>query len=62
MLNFEFTLPTKFLFGRGTESLAGQELKAVGGTRALIHYGGGSAVRRGCCRSKKSAAAPFRVP
>ncbi|MBQ3078976.1 MAG: iron-containing alcohol dehydrogenase [Clostridia bacterium] len=47
MLNFEFTLPTKFLFGRGTESLAGQELKAVGGTRALIHYGGGSAVRSG---------------
>ncbi len=47
MLNFEFYLPTKFLFGRGMENRAGQELKAIGGTRALIHYGGGSVIRSG---------------
>lgn len=47
MLNFEYTQPTKFVFGKGAEMKAGEELKKIGGTRALIHYGGGSAVRSG---------------
>lgn len=47
MKNFEFFSPTHYVFGRGAESKAGEELKKIGGTYALIHYGGGSAVRSG---------------
>ncbi len=47
MLNFEYTQPTKFVFGRGAEMKAGEEIKKIGGTKCLIHYGGGSAVRSG---------------
>ena len=47
MLNFSFCVPTRFVFGRGAENCAGEELKALGGTRALIHYGGGSVIRSG---------------
>ena len=47
MLNFEYTQPTKFVFGRGAEMHAGEELKKIGGTKCLIHYGGGSAVKSG---------------
>ena len=47
MKNFEFFSPTHYIFGRGAENKAGDELKKLGGTYALIHYGGGSAVRSG---------------
>lgn len=47
MKNFEFFSPTHYVFGRGAENKAGDELKKLGGTYALIHYGGGSAVRSG---------------
>lgn len=47
MDNFTFYSPTKFVFGRDTESQAGELVKAYGGTSVLIHYGGGSAVRSG---------------
>jgi hypothetical protein len=44
MYDFEFYAPTRVVFGRGTESKAGALVKEYGGTSALIHYGGGSAV------------------
>lgn len=47
MLNFTHYLPTHFVFGRGVENQTGEQIKALGGTRVLIHYGGGSAVRSG---------------
>ena len=47
MLNFEFFLPTHFVFGKDAETQAGEKAKALGGTHVLIHYGGGSAVRSG---------------
>ena len=47
MKNFTFCVPTKFVFGRGAENEAGAQVAAFGGTKALIHYGGGSAVRSG---------------
>lgn len=47
MKNFVYQLPTKFLFGRGAENEVGREVRALGGTKVLIHYGGGSAVRSG---------------
>ena len=47
MNNFIFYSPTCFVFGRDTESQAGALVKRFGGSRVLIHYGGGSAVRSG---------------
>ena len=47
MLNFTWQLPTRFLFGRDTELEAGRQVRENGGTRALIVYGGGSALRSG---------------
>ena len=47
MENFTFYSPTCFVFGKDTESRAGSLVKRFGGTKALIHYGGGSALRSG---------------
>ena len=47
MDNFTFYSPTYFVFGKDTENQAGAYVKRFGGTRALIHYGGGSAERSG---------------
>ena len=47
MKNFTLCIPTKFVFGRGAENDVGELVKAFGGTKALIHYGRGSAVRSG---------------
>jgi alcohol dehydrogenase YqhD (iron-dependent ADH family) len=55
MLNFDFYSPTHFVFGKDTESRAGEMVKRFGGTKVLIHYGGGSVVRSGLLdRVKKS--------
>ena len=47
MENFTFYSPTKFVFGKGTEAEAGKLVKTFGGSKVLIHYGGGSVVRSG---------------
>ena len=55
MENFTFYSPTKFVFGKDTENEAGKLVKAFGGSKVLIHYGGGSVVRSGLLdRVKKS--------
>lgn len=48
-MNGDFTLytPTKIVFGHKTEERVGDLVRAFGGSRVLIHYGGGSAVRSG---------------
>ena len=48
-MNGDFTLytPTKIVFGHKTEERVGELVRAFGGSRVLIHYGGGSAVRSG---------------
>jgi len=48
-MNGDFTLytPTKVVFGRRTEEKAGELVRAFGGSRVLIHYGGSSALRSG---------------
>ena len=45
MNNFTYYSPTCFAFGRDAESQAGTLVRRFGGTKALIHYGGGSALR-----------------
>ncbi len=47
MQNFTFYSPTYFVFGKDQELEAGKYVKRFGGTKALIHYGGGSVVRSG---------------
>ncbi len=47
MNNFTFYSPTYFAFGREMEKEAGNLVKRFGGTKALIHFGGGSVVRSG---------------
>ena len=47
MKDFDFWAPTYFAFGRGKETRAGELVRQFGGRKALIHYGGGSAVRTG---------------
>ena len=47
MRDFQYYTPTQVLFGRDAERKAGELVKRYGGTKALIHYGGGSAKRSG---------------
>lgn len=47
MHNFEYYTPTRIIFGRGAEKCVGDMVKKYGGTRVLVHYGSGSAVRSG---------------
>ena len=47
MNNFTFYSPTYFVFGKEEENNAGKYVRRFGGTKVLIHYGGGSVVRSG---------------
>lgn len=47
MNNFHFYSPTEIVFGKNTESEAGAYVRKYGGTKVLVHYGSGSAVRSG---------------
>lgn len=47
MNNFSFYSPTYFAFGKDAENQAGSLVKRFGGSKVLIHYGGGSVVRSG---------------
>lgn len=55
MENFTFWSPTYFVFGKDQENNTAQYVKRFGGSKVLIHYGGGSVVRSGLLdRVKKS--------
>ena len=55
MKNFTFYSPTYFAFGKDTEQDTGMYVKRFGGSKVLIHYGGGSIIRSGLLeRVKKS--------
>ncbi|MGE4548205.1 MAG: iron-containing alcohol dehydrogenase [Intestinibacillus sp.] len=47
MENFTFYAPTYFSFGEGSEKHTGALVRRFGGTKVLIHYGGGSVRRSG---------------
>lgn len=47
MNNFTFFSPTYFAFGKDQENNTGHYVKRFGGTKVLIHYGGGSVIRSG---------------
>jgi len=55
MENFSFYSPTKFVFGKDTESQTGKLVKEFGGSKVLLHFGGGSVIKSGLLdRVKKS--------
>ncbi len=47
MDNFTFYSPTYFAFGKDTENAVGGYVKRFGGSKVLLHYGGGSVLRSG---------------
>lgn len=47
MDNFNFYSPTEFVFGKDRENECGFFVKKFGGSKVLLHYGSGSAVRSG---------------
>ena len=53
MFDFKYFAPTKVLFGKNTESKVAELIKEFGGTKVLIHYGGGSVVRSGLLKRVK---------
>ena len=55
MFNFEYYTPTDVCFGRGTVDKVGEYVKKYRGSKVLIHYGGGSAVRSGLVDRIKKA-------
>ncbi|MCR4960786.1 MAG: iron-containing alcohol dehydrogenase [Lachnospiraceae bacterium] len=47
MFDFKYYTPTKVIFGKGKETQVADLIKEFGGTKILIHYGGGSVIRSG---------------
>ena len=62
MQNFYFYSPTAFAFGKDTENEAGALVKRFGGTKVLIHYGGGSVVRSGLLDRVKASLENEGIP
>ncbi len=62
MENFEFYAPTCFVFGKDTENKAGEYVKKFGGTKVLIHYGGGSVVKSGLLDRVKASLQAEGIP
>ncbi len=61
MNSFDFYSPTYFAFGKDRERDAGALVKRFGGTKVLIHYGGGSVVRSGLLDRVKASLADAGV-
>ncbi len=55
MDNFTFLSPTEFIFGKDTENNCGRYVKKYGGSKVLVHYGSGSAVRSGLIDKVKAS-------
>ena len=62
MNNFNFFSPTEFVFGKDRENDVGFYVKKYGGSKVLIHYGGGSVVRSGLLDRIKASLTKENVP
>lgn len=62
MDNFTFYSPTFFAFGKDTENQAGQLVKQFGGSKVLIHYGGGSVIRTGLLDRVRDSLTKENIP
>ncbi len=61
MVNFEFHLPTKIIFGRDTEAQTGKLIADGGYKKVLIHYGSGSIIKSGLLDRVKSSLNEYNV-
>ncbi len=61
MTDFSFWSPTYFAFGRGAEARTGELVRRFGGRKALLHYGGRSAVASGLIGRVKASLAEAGV-
>lgn len=62
MENFVFYSPTYFAFGKDQENNAGEYVKQFGGSKVLIHYGGGSVVKSGLLDRVKTSLDNANIP
>ena len=62
MENFVFYSPTCFVFGKDAESQVGAMVRRFGGSKVLIHYGGGSALRSGLIDRVKASLEAEGIP
>ena len=62
MDNFVFYSPTYFCFGKDTEQQAGALVRRFGGSKVLIHYGGGSVIRSGLLGRVKASLTEAAIP
>ncbi len=62
MTSFNFYSPTEFVFGKGRETECGAYVRKYGGTKVLIHYGGGSAVRSGLLERTEQSLTACGIP
>ena len=62
MNGFTFYSPTCFVFGKDTENQAGALVRRFGGSKVLIHYGGGSAVRSGLIDRVEASLEAEKIP
>ena len=62
MDNFQFYSPTEFIFGKETESQAGEMIRKYGGTKVLLHYGSKSAAKSGLLDKVKEVLADSSIP
>ena len=54
MVDFKYFTPTEVAFGKDSEGRLADLVRKYGGTKVLIHYGGGSVVRSGLLESVKA--------
>lgn len=62
MNNFNFYSPTEFVFGKDRENETAKYVKKFGGTKVLIHYGGGSVVKSGLLDRVKKSLDSEKIP
>ena len=62
MNNFSFYAPTYFSFGKDTEKETGGLVKRFGGSKVLIHYGGGSIKKSGVFDRVVKSLAEHQIP
>ncbi len=62
MDNFNFYSPTFFAFGKDRENEVGSLVKRFGGSKVLVHFGGGSVVRSGLLDRVKASLEKEGIP
>jgi alcohol dehydrogenase len=62
MNDFTFYAPTYFAFGRKSEQAVGSLVKRFGGSKVLIHYGGGSIKQNGVYDKVTASLAEYKIP